>query len=194
MHWWPKDAPVYVYHEPLRSKEFREDLVKIRRLPDVPQRLSMVERYDTVELWGATVPGQAVGKIGADERGNIADSLANNTQRKHVSNDHITFGMELAPIAFLNPATNWKVRFFWRGNLAADHHPESLQKLAQANNTTLKGSAMCQSATAAVTFVNAETVSYETELESPALTPLLSMEALAAVDVSLNVVPLAQAM
>jgi hypothetical protein len=121
MHWRAEDAPVHIYREPRISKEFREDLIKSRGLSDVPQRLSMVQRDNAVELWGATVPGRTVGKVGSDERGNIASGAANDTQGNHISNDHVTFSMESAPITVLNPATNWKVCLFWRGNLAGYH-------------------------------------------------------------------------
>jgi hypothetical protein len=49
MDWGAKNTPVDIHHEPWASKELPEHLVEIRGLPDVPQRLGMVHRYNAVE-------------------------------------------------------------------------------------------------------------------------------------------------
>ena len=48
MDWRAKNASVDVHHEPWGSKEFGENLVEIRGLPDVPQRLGVVQRDNAV--------------------------------------------------------------------------------------------------------------------------------------------------
>ena len=73
MHWRAKDTSIYVHHEARGSKELREQLVQVRALPNVPQRLRMVQRDNAVELGRAALPACAVRKVSANKRGDLTN-------------------------------------------------------------------------------------------------------------------------
>jgi hypothetical protein len=105
-----KNTSIHIHHEPMVSKEFGENLVEIRGLPDVPQRLGMVHRNNAVELRCAAVPRPPVSKVSANERGDLANGPAGDACRDHISYYRVTFGMELIPVVVLDPGTDWKIQ------------------------------------------------------------------------------------
>ena len=74
-----KNAPVDIQHQARTSKELGEDFVEIRALADVPQRLSVMQWDDAVELLWTSIPGPAIPEVGANECGDLADAIASQT-------------------------------------------------------------------------------------------------------------------
>jgi hypothetical protein len=103
-----KYTPVDIDHEPLGSKELREDLVKIGALADVPQRLGMVHGDNAVEPRLAAVPCRAVSEVGANERGNVTNCLTGEARRNNIPYHHVAFGSELLPVLAGDPTTGEK--------------------------------------------------------------------------------------
>jgi len=109
MDWGPKNTSVDIHHEPRGFIELRKELVEIRGLPDVPERLGMMHRDDAVERWRGVIPCRAVSEVGANERGNLTNRIPGDACRKHISYHHVALGMELLQVVVLDPLTDWNV-------------------------------------------------------------------------------------
>jgi len=101
-----KDTAVDIDHEPRVTKEFREELVKIRALPDIPKRLGLVQWNNAVEDGGTAVSGGAIGKVGADERGDLARGIVRKRSGNYTPDDRVALVMESLTVAIANPLTD----------------------------------------------------------------------------------------
>jgi hypothetical protein len=72
-----------------------------------------MHRDNAVESGIAAIPRRAVGKVGADERGNLTDSIGGDTFRDHISYRHVALDMELPAVMVLDPSAAWKVLPLW---------------------------------------------------------------------------------
>ena len=90
-------------------KSSAENLVEIRGLPDVPQRLGMVHRDKAVQFRRPTIPGRAVCKVGAHEGRNLTCGIDHEARWDHISYHHVAIDMELQAILVVDPLTDSRI-------------------------------------------------------------------------------------
>jgi hypothetical protein len=98
-----KNAPIDIHHEVTVTKEFSEYPIETRVLPNIPQRLGVVQGDDTVELRWAAIPGRAVRKVGANERRNLTYGITGHAPGNYISDHHVALGIELPPVSVRDP-------------------------------------------------------------------------------------------
>src|SRR5262245_21593496 len=89
-----ENTTVDIYHQPAGSPEFAKGRKKICTLPDVPERLGMVQWDDAVVLRRIAVPSRTIMKIGPQECRNFSNGVADEACGKDIPNHHIPIGME----------------------------------------------------------------------------------------------------
>ena len=98
-----KNAAIDIDQQAWIGKELREDPVQIRRLPDIPQRLRMVQRDNSIQHRRTAIPGGAIGQVGAEECHDLSNRIRRNRRRDHVSDHHVAVVLELLPIRIFDP-------------------------------------------------------------------------------------------
>lgn len=101
-----KDTTVDIYPELRSPMELGEDLVEIRTLPDIPQRLGMVQGNNAVEHRCAAIPRRTVRKVCAHEGGNLKNGVVRDGFRTYIADHQIAVGVELKSVLVGNPSTD----------------------------------------------------------------------------------------
>src|SRR5262245_60355112 len=98
-----ENTTVDIHHQSVGSPEFSEDRKKTSTLPDVPERLGMVQWDDAVVLRRIPIPSRTIVEIGPEECRNFSNCVGNEVSRNDIPNHHITVGMEQLSIFSFDP-------------------------------------------------------------------------------------------
>ena len=103
MHWRPEQAAIDIHQQKRMAPKFGEDFVKTGALPEVPQRLRVMQRNHAVQHGRGVVPGCAILWIRTNESRDLACRVAREFRGNHIADHDVPVVAKPLPMLAMNP-------------------------------------------------------------------------------------------